>query len=240
MARILITGSTDGVGRNTARELLDDGHDVVVHARTQDRLAAVDDLRASGAEAIVGDLADHDEVWSLVDQAHALGPIDTVIHNAGIIRGPELLRVNTVAPYLMTAAMDRPSRLIYLSSSMHRGGHADLAGIDWDDANRSYSDSKLFVTALMSALARLWPDVSAHAVDPGWVPTKMGGASASDDLGQAHLTQVWLATTPQPPATGGYWHHERREETHPAVHDEAFQSELLAALEAYTGTALTH
>lgn len=238
MARILVTGSTDGVGKNTARALLEEGHDVVAHARNPGRAAALDELLAAGATSVVGDLADHDEVWGLVDQAEKLGPFDAVIHNAGIIDGPALLRVNVLAPYLLTAGMHRPGRIIVVSSGMHRGGRAQLDGIDWEDSNRSYSDSKLYVTTFMSALARLWPDVNTQAVDPGWVPTKMGGSSASDDLALAHVTQAWLATTPETPPSGGYWHHERREETHPAVHDEAFQDALLAALDTATGAAL--
>lgn len=240
MARILITGSTDGVGRNTARALLDDGHDVVVHARNPQRLTAVQDLLDRGVEAVVGDLADLDQAHSLIEQANALGRIDAVIHNAGVTQGP-VLPVNVTAPYLMTALIPA-SRHVYLSSSMHRGGHADLAGVDWTGTGgtHSYSDAKLFVTVLMSAVARQGPDMLAHAVDPGWVPTKMGGAGASDDLALAHVTQAWLATTDDADAlvSGRYWHHRRTEEPHPAVHDAAFQDGLLASLAEKTGVAL--
>lgn len=58
MTRILVTGSTTGVGRATAAALLEDGYDVVVHARSQQRLAAVEDLIYAGAASVVGDLAD--------------------------------------------------------------------------------------------------------------------------------------------------------------------------------------
>ena len=240
MASILITGSTDGVGRNTAEALLDEGHRVVVHARTTARLAAIQHLVDRGAEAVVGDLTDLDQVHGLVEQANALGPFDAVVHNAGVMQGP-VLPVNATAPYLMTALIPA-SRHIYLSSSMHRGGQPDLAGIDWtgERQTRSYSDAKLFVTALMAALARLRPDVLAHAVDPGWVPTKMGGTGASDDLALAHVTQAWLATTDDPEAlvSGRYWHHQRTEKLHPAVHDKGFQDELLASLAEQTGVQL--
>lgn len=241
MSRILITGSTDGIGRATAASLLDDGHDVVVHARTPERLAAVKDLGSRGASSVVGDLEQRDEVRGIADQASRLSPFDVVIHNAGIIDGPALLPVNVVAAYVLTALIPA-SRLVYLSSNMHRGGHANLSRADLAGATKtvSYSDSKLLVTTLMAAVARLRPDVLAHAVDPGWVPTKMGGPSASDDLALGHVTQAWLATTDDPAAlvSGHYWHHRRTEQPHPAVHDEQFQDELLAALAEHTGIDL--
>jgi NAD(P)-dependent dehydrogenase (short-subunit alcohol dehydrogenase family) len=239
--RILITGSTDGVGRSTAEAFIEDGHQVVAHARNMARLAAVQDLIDRGAKTIVGDLSELNEVHDLVEQANSLGPFDAVIHNAGVFRGA-VLRVNVTAPYLMTAGIERPGRLIYLSSSMHRGGRPDLSGVDWAGKREthSYSDSKLFVTTLMTAMARLRPDVVTHAVDPGWVPTRMGGPGASDSLALAHVTQAWLATTSDPEAlvSGRYWHHQRTEKTHPAVHDEGFQNELLSSLSEQTGVAL--
>jgi len=72
-----------------------------------------------------------------------------------------------VAPYLLTALIHRPQRLVYLSSGMHRGGRAGLAGMDWSGARTtgSYSDSKLFVTTLAAAVARLWTDVLSNAVE---------------------------------------------------------------------------
>lgn len=241
MARILITGSTDGVGRATAASLLDDGHEVVVHARNPERLSAVEDLTSQGALSVVGDLARPEEVRSLAEQANRLGPLDTVIHNAGVIDGPALLPVDVLAPYVLTALVPA-SRLVYLSSSMHRGGHADLTGLDWSGSQKtgSYSDSKLYVTALMAAVARRRPDLLVHAVDPGWVPTRMGGASASDDLALAHVTQAWLATADDTEALGSgrYWHHMRTEQPHLAVRDERFEDGLLAALAEHTGVVL--
>ena len=62
MARILVTGSTDGLGRATAQTLLDDGHDVLVHARSPQRADAVADLVGRGAQLVVVDLSDRDAV----------------------------------------------------------------------------------------------------------------------------------------------------------------------------------
>ena len=125
---------------------------------------------------------------------------------------------------------------------MHHGGRADVAGIDWSGqrASGSYSDSKLFVTTLAVAVARLWPDVYSNAVDPGWVPTEMGGPGAPDDLRLGHLTQEWLATSDDPEArtSGGYWYHQQLRTPHPAALDQQFQDNLLAALARFTGAPL--
>ncbi|MEW2611322.1 hypothetical protein AB0937_14195 [Streptomyces sp. NPDC047880] len=150
--------------------------------------------------------------------------------------------VNIVAPYLLTALLRGPRRLVYLSSGSHLGGRPSaLEGTDWRGTSAgSYADSKLFVTALAAAVARLRPGVASNAVDPGWVPTRMGGPDAPDDLELGHRTQEWLASSDDPEAqsTGGYWYHGKRTQPHRAVHDEAFQERLVRALAEETGTAL--
>lgn len=245
MARIFITGSTDGLGLATAQSLLDDGHNVIVHARNAGRLSAVKDLIERGAVGVVGDLSDLAQTRDIADQVNRAGPVDAVIHNAGVLNGPDIFQVNVAAPYLLTALIHRPRRLIYLSSGMHRGGHAgsfrDGAGSGGAPPRVSYSDSKLYVTALAAAVARLWPDVLSNAVDPGWVPTKMGGAGAPDDLRLGHVTQEWLATSDDPEAltSGGYWHHQHREKALPAAGDQHLQDELLHYLGRLTGERLT-
>jgi NAD(P)-dependent dehydrogenase (short-subunit alcohol dehydrogenase family) len=242
MARVFITGSADGLGRAAAHALRDDGHEVVVHVRSRDRLTAVRDLVDGGAAAVVGDLSDLEQTRGVADQVNRLGPMDAVIHNAGVISGAHVLPVNVVAPYLLTALIHRPRRLVYLSSSMHRGGRASLAGMDWGGhrTTGSYSDSKLFVTTLAAAVARTWTDVFSNAVDPGWVPTKMGGLGAPDDLRLGHRTQEWLATSDDPEArtSGGYWYHQRRAEPAPSVHDRQFQDQLVEHLARFTATPL--
>lgn len=242
MARVFITGSADGLGKLAAQTLLEDGHEVVVHVRSKDRLTSVRDLQDQGVPTVIGDLADLEETRSVADQVNRLGRMDAVIHNAAILRGSQVLPVNVLAPYLLTVMIERPERLVYLSSGMHRGGRASLSAMDWSGqrATASYSDSKLFVTTLAIAVARIWTDVFSNAVDPGWVPTKMGGAGAPDDLRLGHLTQEWLATSDDPEArtSGGYWYHQRRADPAPKVHDQNFQDELLEELARFTATRL--
>lgn len=239
MPRIFITGSADGLGRHTAETLVENGHNVVVHVRSAARLAAVQDLLDRGAAVVTGDLADPEQTRDVAEQVNRIGPVDAVIHNAGVLHGPDIFTVNVVAPYLLTALIHRPQRLVYLSSGMHRGGHAEPAHPD--ARKMTYSDSKLYLTALAAAVARLWPDVLSNAVDPGWVPTRMGGAGAPDDLRLGHLTQEWLATSEDPAAltSGGYWYHQKREKPHHAVRDERFQNKLLDHLAGVTGERLT-
>lgn len=243
MARVFITGSAAGLGRLAAESLLDGGHDVIVHARDPDRLGTMQDLVARGSATVVGDLEDLGQTRDVAEQVNELGPVDAVIHNAGVLSGPRVLPVNVVAPYLLTVLIQRPRRLVYLTSGMHRGGRARLTGMDWAGRHEtgSYSDSKLFVTALAFAVARRWPDVLSNAVDPGWVPTRMGGPGAPDDLALGHRTQEWLAISDDPDAltTGGYWHHQTRLEPHPASRDTRFQDDLLEELARHTGSRLT-
>lgn len=241
-SRILITGSSDGLGYATAKALLDEGHDVIVHVRSKGRLPAVDELVERGAVPTIGDLSDLSQIRDLASQVNAIGRCDAVVHNAGVISGSELMVVNVVAPYLLTALIDRPERLIYLSSSMHMQGQVNISqanGAGFPYAG-SYSDSKFYVTALALAVARLWPGTFSNAVDPGWVPTKMGGAGAPDDLLLGHRTQEWLATSIDSEAltSGGYWHHQQRQQPHPAARDVGFQNQLLEALARFTGTTL--
>jgi hypothetical protein len=77
-------------------------------------------------------------------------------------------------------------------------------------------------------------------VDPGWVPTKMGGAGAPDDLEQGHLTQTWLATSDDPAAktSGDYWFHRKPQKPAAAALDVAFQDRLITRLSELTGVAL--
>lgn len=231
MSLVLVTGASTGLGLATVRALVAAGHDVVLHARSADR---VEDpaVLASVAGAAYADLSDLDATVALAGELDRFGRFDAVVHNAGTMDRSLATAVNVVAPYVLTASMPPPGRSIVLSSGMHRSGTTDLA------RGGSYSDSKLWVTTFVMALARLRPATSSHAVDPGWVPTRMGGAGAPDDLVEGHRTQVWLATAAEEeidPRTGGYWHHGAPHEPHPATRDPDFQAKVLAHLAKSTG-----
>lgn len=241
MSRVFVTGSADGLGRLAAESLLSDGHDVVVHARNKERAVVLDPLVGRGAQVVIGDFAERDAVRRIADELNEARPLDAVIHNAGVESGPAAMPVNVIAPYLLTALIRAPRRLVYLSSGMHFRGRPSLEDVDWrGEVAGSYADSKLFVTTLAAAVARLRRGVLSNAVDPGWVPTRMGGPGAPDDLELGHRTQEWLATSDEPEAltTGGYWFHRELRSPHRAVEDEAFQDRLVRTLVEETGTAL--
>ncbi|MGH1565232.1 SDR family NAD(P)-dependent oxidoreductase [Mumia sp. DW29H23] len=241
MALVLVTGASTGLGLATATALAADGHDVVLHARNAGRLDDPGVLERMH-DVVYGDLAQLDATVQVARQADAIGPFDAVVHNAGVMRSRDTLAVNTVAPFVLTATMTAPGRSIVLSSGMHRSGSPQRLEADFADPGRtSYEDSKLFVTALALALARRRPQTLTHVVDPGWVPTRMGGPSAPDDLEDGHRTQVWLATADAEslePRSGGYWYHRVARAPHPAAADVTFQEAVVSALEARTGIAL--
>ncbi len=248
MARILVTGSADGLGQMAAAELIGQGHEVVLHARNDARARNAVAALPKAAGVLVGDLASIVETRDLARQANESGRFNVVIHNAAVgyqerrietVDGLEhVFAINALAPYLLTALIDRPERLVYLSSGMHEGGDVVLDDLQWVrrrwSGSRAYSDSKLHDVILAFAVARLWPDVLSNAVDPGWVPTKMGGRGAPGDLNQAHLTQVWLATAPTTPS-GGYYYHLRPHATHPAASDPETQQAFLDTCASLTG-----
>lgn len=238
MARILITGSADGLGQLAARALASQGHRIILHARSAARGQQARQAVPSAEGVVVGDLASMDEAADVARQANALGPLDAIIHNAGVYQAsPEVIfRVNTLAPYILTALIRRPQRLIYLSSGMHLHGRADRSGLE----RSSYSDSKLYVVMLCMAVARRWPDVYANAVDPGWVPTKMGGRGVPDDLQQGYETQAWLASSDDAGAraSGRYFYHRAQQPAHPQASDAVLQDALLRQCEKITGIAL--
>ncbi|TNC51382.1 SDR family NAD(P)-dependent oxidoreductase [Mumia zhuanghuii] len=241
MALVLVTGASTGLGLATATALAADGHDVVLHARNAGRLEDPSVLdRMYGV--VYGDLSLPEETVEVGRQADVIGRFDAVVHNAGVMRGGDVLAVNTVAPFVLTATMTPPERAIFLSSGMHFSGSPQRLEPDFAAPGRtSYADSKLFVTALALALARRWPQTVSHAVDPGWVPTRMGGPSAPESLEDGRTTQVWLATAEEDsidPRTGGYWYHEAVRAPHAATSDPRFQDAVVDVLEARTGFAL--
>jgi len=209
MARIFVTGSAQGLGLAAAQALLGAGHQVVLHARSSERAAALGEIAGRALGVVIGDLSSAAQTRRVAEQVNAIGRMDAVIHNAGVYAEPRrgttveghalTLAVNVLAPYILTARIERPERLIYMSSGLHRGGAGSLEDIDWTrrrwDAGRAYAESKLYVVALAFALARLWPQVRSNAVDPGWARTRMGGPGAPVDVETGARTQAWLAAS---------------------------------------------
>lgn len=241
MARVFITGSADGLGQLSAKQLIQQGHTVVLHARNAVR--ARDAIKKNpGADAVVtGDLSSLEEVKHLAREVNNLGAFDVVIHNAGVYQASakEIFAVNTLAPYVLTCLVQKPARLIYLSSGMHLQGHSKLDCFKTDINRITYSDSKLHVMMLCRVVARKWPDVYANAVDPGWVPTKMGGRGAPDDLQKGYETQVWLAVSNDEGAkvSGRYFFHQKERRHNPEAYDIQLQERFLDLCGEITGVS---
>lgn len=255
MATILITGSADGLGLAAGRLLTKQGHSVVLHARNP---ARADDARTALPQArdvVVGDLSTIRGMGEVAAQADSHGRFDACIHNVGLgYREPrrvetvdglsQLWAVNVLAPYVLTSLMSRPDRLVYLSSGMHLMGEATLDDPQWTTrrwiSSQAYADTKLHDVLLALAVARRWPGVPSNAVNPGWVPTTMGGPGAPDDLDQGHRTQAWLAASDDQKArrTGRYLYHLRPADLHPAATDTRLQDRLLDYCRDVSGVAL--
>src|SRR5215212_9327301 len=241
MARIFITGSADGLGQLAAKALIARGHQVVLHARNERRGREALD-KVPGAEGVVtADLGSIDETKQLASKVNALGEFDAVIHNAGVYNASaeEIFTVNTVAPYVLTCLIQRPRRLIYLSSDMHLQGRSKLESFKTDISRITYSDSKLHVLMLCKAVARKWPQVFANALNPGWVPTKMGGQGAPDDLQKGYETQVWLAVSNDERAkvSGRFFFHRKESRHNPEADNVLLQEKFLSLCKEITGVS---
>jgi NAD(P)-dependent dehydrogenase (short-subunit alcohol dehydrogenase family) len=251
VTRVFVTGSADGIGRQTARMLVDAGHQVVLHARNEDRAKVAAEAVPGAAGTVIGDLGSLAQTRTLPAAATDHGPYDAVVHNAGVaLSGPrrvtedgleETFQVNVLAPYLLTTLMPLPRRLIYLTSGMASGGTIDLDDLQrerrrWDGTG-AYCDSKLCDIALAFAMARRHPEVLSNAVCPGWVRSRMGDRAAPTSLRTGAATQVWLATSDEPGAqiTGRYLRHMNLLTPPSQAGDVAVQGALLAACAQLAG-----
>ncbi len=251
-ASVFITGSSDGLGLMAAKLLIEQGHEVVLHGRNEQRCRDARAAAPGARDAVLGDFSTITGAKSVADRVNKLGRFDAVIHNAGIgyreprradseAGVPSVFAVNVLAPYILTALIERPDRLSYVSSGMHHGVRPRMDDLLWTkrtwNGASTYAESKLCDVLIAFAVARRWKSVLSNALEPGWVPTKMGGASAPGDLKKGYITQVWLATSDDQLArsTGGYFYHQKLREPNPIVRDIKFQDELLAECARISG-----
>jgi NAD(P)-dependent dehydrogenase (short-subunit alcohol dehydrogenase family) len=236
MAKIFITGSSDGLGFLAARMLMEQGHEVILHARNIERAKDLKNLLPEVNTVLIADLSDMKATKQLAEEVNALGPFDTVIHNAGVYQADKstIFSVNVLAPYILTAMINRPQRLIYIGSNMHMQGNLDMNSLSLNKGV-NYSDSKLQVLMLALAVARRWPEVYVNTVDPGWVPTKMGGTGAPDDLEEGARTQVWLASSEDALFSGLYLFHMKKVPYASKADNENMQEQLIERCQEISG-----
>jgi NAD(P)-dependent dehydrogenase (short-subunit alcohol dehydrogenase family) len=254
MSRIFISGSSTGLGMMAAKLLDSQGHEVVLHARSDARASDAHRELPRAKAIVTGDVETIAGAREVAAKVNALGRFDAVIHNAavGYREGhrvtadglPHVFAINTLSAYILTALIERPKRLVYLSSGMHHHADANLDDILWTkrrwNGSTAYAESKLHDTMLALAIARRWPEVFSNSLEPGWVPTKMGGPGAPDDMKQAHLTQAWLAAggDPKVDVTGEYFYHLKRMRSNPQAHNPSLQDRLIAICADISGVTL--
>lgn len=248
MARIFITGSADGLGSLSAKALVQRGHSVTLHARNAQR--AQDAQKACpGAEGVlIADLSSTEATKQLAEELNSKGPWDAIIHNAGVMRisssskGPEglptLFATNTLAPYILTCLVSPPAkRLVFLSSQLHQSGDPSLK----DLRSCGYGDSKLHNTMMAFAFAKRMNGVaSVFSLDPGWMPTKMGGGSAPGDINVSVESYVQLAegSGNAKGLTGKHWFQDGEKGFKKEAGDEKIQEKLLKELEQISGVKI--
>ncbi|MGH6672042.1 MAG: SDR family NAD(P)-dependent oxidoreductase [Xanthobacteraceae bacterium] len=255
MSRIFITGSSDGLGLMAGRLLVEWSHLVTLHARNTARAEDTKRALPQADAVVIGDVSSVAQMRRLAEQVNALGRHDAMIHNVGVGSRAgrietedglsQVFAVNVLAPYLLTALITRPDRLVYLSSGMHSGAVARLDDAQWEkrrwNGSQAYAESKLLDVMLAFAVARFWPVVKSNVMSPGWVATRMGGASAPGDVETGAATQAWLAVSDEPEAlmTGRYFYHRKEQRANPIAERIDLQDRLLGYCAELSGVTLS-
>lgn len=260
---ILVTGSTDGIGRQTAQDLAAGGHHVILHGRNENRCkeTAATIAEATGSrtvDSICADLASLESVRGLADNLLERYPhIDVLINNAGVFErhrrlsedGFEMtLAVNHLAPFLLTGLLlDRvkkstAGRIVNVSSMVH-AQTLDLRGLQGEkpyDGFEAYSQTKLCNVLFTSALAVRLRDtrVTVNCLHPGVINTKLLRENwhGGSPVTQGSKTSVYLATDPGvSDVTGLYFVNRKPARPARVAQDESVRQELWQLSETWTG-----
>lgn len=220
MRNILITGSTDGIGRQTVVDLALLGHSVIIHGRTDEKcLTAAENIRElsnnPNVKFVSGDFSSLSQVRQLADKIKIqFNKIDVLINNAGIYKNEKVLTedgfettfaVNHLAPYLLTNLLynhiNDGGRIINVSSLAHF-----RAVLDWNNLNaekyfdhyRAYALSKLANIFFTYYLAEKLENITVNALHPGVINTKLlkiGFNITGASLKEGSKTSIFLAVS---------------------------------------------
>ncbi|MFV0634517.1 SDR family NAD(P)-dependent oxidoreductase [Demequina sp.] len=254
MSRIFITGSSQGIGAECARQLIAADHEVVLHARDAHRAQAATAANPGAVAVLTADLASLTQTRALASAASEHGPYDAIIHNAGMGATTQreltedglerIFQVNVASAYVLTALLPVAPRMVFLTSGLEADGTWTPEDLDWAtrawDGRQAYADSKLHDSMLAFHLAGLHPESAVNVVDPGWIRTELGGPDAWDEVDQGADTQVWLAVSDEPTAqdTGRYLKRRAPLSPNPIAREADARAELISRLERATGIAL--
>jgi NAD(P)-dependent dehydrogenase (short-subunit alcohol dehydrogenase family) len=238
MSTILVTGATDGIGLETARELALLGHEVVLHSRDAEKaLQAADKIRHSVPDAKLqtacADLADLGQVVQMAHELNARLPrLDVLLHNAGVyMTGRQLtpngfemtMAVNYFAPFVLTrwllSLLKRSGdpRVVTVSSVAHQSGRIAFDNMNAErefDAYHAYANSKLADILFANALAEREAWLCSNSLHPGVIDTKLlhtGFNMKGDTLESGARTSVHLATSPKVRGVTGRYFEDRKE-----------------------------
>jgi short-subunit dehydrogenase len=239
MSKIFITGSSDGIGLETAKQLINLGHKVTLHARDEKKAKELESKLDT--KTLIADLNSLEETKKLTQEINNLDRFDTIIHNAGVFHEDKktIFRVNVLAPYILTALIKKPKQLIYIGSNMHPQGEFDLEKLSLEK-ELDYSSSKLLILMMSLAISRYWKDVCVNTIDPGWVKTKMANYNAPDSLEDGSATQVWLASNNNLDFSGKYFYHLKETIYSSKADDIKKQDKLINIYEELTGIKFPH
>ncbi len=262
---ILVTGSTDGIGKTTAKILAQKGHKIIVHGRSEERcINSVNEIiKATGnenVEYIVGNFASLKSVRVMADNILNKYPyINVLINNAGICKKERILTedgfeahfgINHLAPFLLTGLIlpllkkGTPARIINVSSTAHK-----RAKLDFDDLNMAkdfyhytaYANSKLANVLFSNYLAEklIKENITVNSLHPGVISTKLlkeGFGMKGASLEEGAATSVLLAESLELEEVTGKYFSEKVET--PAVntaYKKNIQEKMWAISEEYTG-----